>query len=296
MSSTANIITTLDSVTYNFSISSYLFVLIFGIIGNIFNVIVFASLKTFWKNPCAFCLLILSISGSGMLLFSTVPLMLTDILQGHGGLNGNYLCKISIAFAQTFCLISHSIVCLAAIDQCSSTSMHERRKGMSLSLTRGLIIIFLFVSILHGIPFLIYYDTQILPGTNITLCVLKDKDEPLSKFLLYVDVPIVAGLVPIFIMSVCALIAFHNVRTMTKRRVNIIRLRLEQQLTAMVLMKIFSVSITVIPFIIIYILQYIISLYNSNPIVQKQLLLANRVGTFLLLINFAVSIIFSWFI
>jgi len=296
MSSTTNIVATLGLITDDFTISTSLFVFIFGIIGNILNIIVFGSLKTFRKNPCAFCLLILSISDSGMLLFNTVPNILTYIFNNHGGINAIFACKISIDFGQIFALISHSIICLAAIDQYLSTSINKHYKGMSFTLTRHLIVIIIFVWILHGIPFLIYYDAQILPGTNVTSCRVNDNNGSFSKYLIYVCFPIVGGFLPISIMSVFALAALRNVRIMTKRKVNIIRLRLEQQLTAMVLMKILTICITIVPFLISYIIGYTIAYHNSDPIVQEKFLLVNRIFTFLLFVNYAVSIIFSRFI
>jgi len=224
-----------------------------------------------------------------MLLFSTVANMLTDILQNHGGINTIFSCKISITFGQTFGLISHSIICLAAIDQYLSTSMHERRQGMSFSLIRRLIIIAICFCTFHGIPLLIYYEPQMLPGTNITTCRINDNNGAFSKYLIYVDLPIVGGFLPISIMSIFALIALHNVRAMTKRKVHIIRLRLEQQLTAMILMKILGVCITVIPFFINYIIRYAIAYHSNDPIFQKNFLLANSIFKFLLYVNYAVS-------
>lgn len=296
MSSATNDMTTLDLIINSFSISTNLSVFMLGIVGNILNIIVFASLKIFRKNPCAFCLLILSISDSGMLFFSIVPNFFTDVFKEYNGIVSIFSCKISIPLAQTFGLISHCILCLASIDQYLSTSMHEHRKGVSLHLTRRLIIIFIFVCTLHGIPFVIHYDAQTTPGTNVTTCRLNDNGGPFSKYLMYVGFPIIAGFLPISIMSIFALIALRNVRTMSKRRVHIIRLRLEQQLTAMVLMKIFVVCITVIPFIISYILRYTMSFYSTDIMVQEKCLLINRIGSFLLIINYAVSIIFSRFI
>lgn len=278
-----------DIIINNFSISTNIIVFIFGIIGNILNIIVFKSLKTFRKNSCAFCLLTLSISDIGMLLFNTMPNFLTDIFNDYHGINAIFSCKISISFAQTFALISHTIVCLAAIDQYLSTLMDEHRKGISFFLIQRLIIIFIFIYILHGIPFLVYYQAETLPGTNMTTCRLDSDSGAFSKYLIYVCFPIMGGLLPLSIMSIFGLIALRNVRTMTRRRVHIIRLRLEQQLTAMVLVKILFVCITVIPFLINYIVRFTILSSNNDAIVQKKLLLIMRVISFLLGINYAVS-------
>ncbi|CAF3467920.1 unnamed protein product [Rotaria sp. Silwood1] len=289
MSFTTDFISALDLAIRYLNISAESFVFIFGIIGNILNIIVFISLKTFRTNPCAFCLLILSISDSGMLLFNTLPNIFVNIFKVYGNVNSMFPCKISIAFGQVFGLMSHMIMCVAVIDQCMSTSTYERRQGINLKLMRCLIVIFIFVSILHGIPFLVFYDFQPLPGINATACVPKNKDGPFAKYAIYISFPIIQGFIPISIMSVFGLMAFRNVRTMSKRKVSIIRLRLEQQLTAMVLIRILSVCITVIPFLIVYVIRYIISSRINNPIVQKQYQLVNRVFTILFFVNYAVG-------
>ncbi|CAF2545022.1 unnamed protein product [Rotaria sp. Silwood2] len=198
-------------------------------------------------------------------------------------------CKIPIAFGQIFGLISHMIICFAAIDQCISSSMHERRQGINLKCMKRLIIISIFISILHGIPFLVFYNVQKLSGTNTTTCRPNDNHALFSKYVVYVGFPIIDVFLPISIMSVYGLLAFRNVRTMTKRKVHIIRLRLEQQLTAMVLMKILGVCITIIPFLIVYIIRFTISWRNNNPIVEEQFRLVNSVFTILFLVNYANS-------
>ncbi|CAF4533049.1 unnamed protein product [Rotaria sp. Silwood1] len=230
MSFTTDFISALDLAIRYLNISAESFVFIFGIIGNILNIIVFISLKTFRTNPCAFCLLILSISDSGMLLFNTLPNIFVNIFKVYGNVNSMFPCKISIAFGQVFGLMSHMIMCVAVIDQCMSTSTYERRQGINLKLMRCLIVIFIFVSILHGIPFLVFYDFQPLPGINATACVPKNKDGPFA-----------------------------------------------------------NVCITVIPFLIVYVIRYIISSRINNPIVQKQYQLVNRVFTILFFVNYAVS-------
>ncbi len=289
MSSTTNLGTTLSSIDYYFNISTSIFILILGIIGNSLNIIVFISLKTFRKNPCAFSLILLSISDIGMLIFSIIPNILNGISMKYNGIGAIFACKISASFGQTFGLISYYIICLASIDQCFSTAMNERYKGISANIKRRIILICIFVCTLHGIPFLIYYNEQVLPGTNTTTCRLTDNNGSFSKYLMYVGLPIIAGFLPISIMSICGLISLRNVHNMTRRRVHLIRLRLEQQLTAMVLIKILCICLIMVPFLIAYIVRYTISSHNNDPLVQKQLLLVARVFTFLLFINYAVS-------
>jgi hypothetical protein len=224
-----------------------------------------------------------------MLLFNALPNTLNGLFENYSGINVIFACKIAASSGQTFGLTSYGLMCLAAIDQCFSTSTNQRYKGISASFKRRLILICISICILHGIPFLIYYDVQTLPGTNTTTCSLTDSNGYFSKYLIYFAVPILGGILPVSIMGVCALIALHNIRNMRKQRVHVIRLRSEQQLTSMILIKILSVCLIVVPFLISYVIRYIMSFHSKDPLVQKKLLLAGRVITFLWFTNYAVS-------
>lgn len=277
-----------ESIATSVIIYTGLFLFTLGMSGNILNIIVFMSLKTFRRNPCVFCLFILSISESGVLLLFTLPDTFFDIFQAYGDVLKLYPCNMRISFLQAFVLMSQLIMSIAAIDQRLSTSMPDRHHGTNLKIIRYLIIISTTISILHSIPFLIFYDAQLLPGTNASICRIDDNG-PFSIYALYIALPIIDGLLPTAIMSVCGLVALRNVRNMRKKNVHIVRFRLEQQLTAMVLTKILSVYLTVIPLLIVYIVRYIISLQSLDTIFQRQFLIAFRLLTLLIYTNYAVS-------
>ncbi|CAF3526069.1 unnamed protein product [Rotaria sp. Silwood1] len=73
-----------------------------------------------------------------------------------------------------------------------------------------LIVISIFLSILYGIPFLVFYDIQPLSGTNTTTCRRNNNNGPFSKYVIYVSLPVIDGFIPIFIMSVAGFIAFRK--------------------------------------------------------------------------------------
>ena len=278
----------LNKFTYYFSISSSLFIFSIGIIGNILNIIIFTSLKTFRKNPCAFCLLLLSISDSGFLVFSTVTSTFRDLFQQFSDINTVLFCKISIFFAQTFALFSHSILCLTVIDQYLSTSKIQRRNAISFKHVQWFIPILVCLCILHGFPFFIYYDEQIIPGTSVSQCRILDTNGTFAKYL-YFGVPVVAILLPVSIMTTFALLSLRNIRSMAKQRVPIIRLRIEQQITSMVLTKIFSLYISVVPFLLFYLIRNVILRNTNNLLIQQELFIASRLFNFLLYVNYAVN-------
>lgn len=112
-----------------------------------------------------------------------------------------------------------------------------------------------------------FYDIQPLSDTTKSICRLNTNHEIFVKYVLYVNLPLVNGLIPIIIWSVFGRIALHNVSSMRKRQVHVIRLRLEQQLTAMVLIKILSIIISLIPIVIIHLVGCLTSANNSVGII-----------------------------
>ncbi|CAF1469614.1 unnamed protein product [Rotaria magnacalcarata] len=281
--------TTLELATTYFTVCAGLFIVTLGMIGNILNIIVFLSLETFRKNPCAFCLLILSISESGMLLFFVIPDIFANILMDPGDAYITFPCKLRMAFPQIFGMMTHFIMCYAAIDQRLSTSMPDRHHGINIRIMRHLIMIAIFISVSHSIPFFLFYNVQLLAGTNRTVCRFTDNDGVFSIYAVYINLPVIHGIVPIAIISVFCLIALRNVRSMHKKKVHRMRLHLEQQLTSMVLTKNLSVYITVVPFLIVYVMRYIISNRTTNAILQGQLFTVYRFFMMVFYLNYADS-------
>lgn len=290
MNSIKDTVDLLNAIIQRLNISTGLIVFIFGIIGNILNIIIFMSLKTFRQNPCAFCLIILSISSIGNLILNTLVDSLVSIANKQDNVDAIIPCRVRVSLIQCFGILSRATMCIAAIDQAISTNRLDRHPGINIRIIRIVFIIVVFISILHSIPFLIFYDVQLLPGTNDTICRISEKYESFSKYVIYINVPIIHGIIPFIIMTVFALIAFRNIREMRKTKIHVTRLRLEQQLTAMVLTQILSVCITVVPYLTIYIVRYIISSRINDVVVQHKILLVHRILIALVYINCAVSL------
>ncbi|CAM4942836.1 unnamed protein product [Rotaria socialis] len=287
MSSTDDFVTEMNLVIRYFNISAGSLVFIVGLFGNIMNTIIFLSLKTFRKNPCAFCLLVMSIADSSLLLSSVLPNILLNIIKDHSDANKRLTCKIQTASAQIFGLMSHTTMCFGAIDQFTSTSLNEPRRRFNLKSIQCLIIIAIVISILYGIPFFIYYDAIPLSGTNVTVCLPKNSGGLFSKYVVYVDLPIFGGFLPVTIMSILGLLTFRNVRHMARKHTPISRLHLDQQLTGMILMKDLNFCVTVVPFLVVYIVRHIVSLHTNDTIIRTQFQLVNRVFVMLFYVNYA---------
>lgn len=279
----------LDSIIDNIVIYGGSAIFLIGMIGNVLNILIFTSLKFFRENTCGLCLLLLSASDCGILIFHTLQNVILHMSNENGNVNGRFSCKTRLASAEIFGLLSHTIICLAAIDQLMSTSMPQRHQGINFKIMRLLITTAVIFSFLHGLPMLILSDVVVLPATNTTLCRIINDNVAFSNYTFYISIPFIDVLLPVTIMSITGLFALRNVRSMDKTKVNPIRLRREQQLTMMVLTKIVSTCVTVIPFITVFMVLYTIAAKSDNIVLQKQVWLVYRICTMLFYANFAVS-------
>ena len=153
----------LNSATQYISIYLGIPMLIVGVLGGLLNILVFLSLKIFRRNSCAFYLMIMSVVNviiliTGLLSRITISGFGIDWTQ-----TSTLYCKARVYFNQLSILLSLTCICLATIDQYLSThaALHEYRKN-SLKLARLLIALFVLVWLLHGIPYLFYYDVDLL--------------------------------------------------------------------------------------------------------------------------------------
>jgi hypothetical protein len=77
------------------------------------------------------------------------------------------------------------------------------------------------------------------------------------------------GCLPISIMIIFGLLAFRNIRTLTSRQVNFVRLSRDRQLTAMALSQIVVQLITSVPYIIV-------NIYSQNTTTNDSVLAARN--------------------
>ncbi|CAF1389219.1 unnamed protein product [Adineta steineri] len=166
------------------------FISIFGLFGNLLNIIVFINLRSFRRNPCVFYLMIDAIVNIG---FSITA-------------NSNSLiwCKIKTMLINSFSLISMLITCFAALDQFFATSPHYYlRRRSTLKLSYRLTILSIFCAILFGIPIILYCDIYSTVG-----CIIRN-----SRFFFYysyIHVPVLYGIFHSCISSLFGFLAFRE--------------------------------------------------------------------------------------
>ncbi|CAF1313800.1 unnamed protein product [Adineta steineri] len=230
------------------------FISIFGLFGNLLNIIVFINLRSFRRNPCVFYLMIDAIVNIGFSITANS--------------NSFIWCKIKTMLINSFSLISMLITCFAALDQFFATSPHYYlRRRSTLKLSYRLTILSIFCGILFGIPIILYCDIYSTVG-----CIIRN-----SRFFFYysyIHVPLLYGIFHSCISSLFGFLAFRNVRCIIRQRIQIVRRRLDRQLTAMVLIRIIFSIILSLPYVIYctYYLNVIDFIENSVQVISIQII------------------------
>ncbi|CAF0985806.1 unnamed protein product [Adineta steineri] len=260
-------------------------VIIAGVLGECLNMIVFLSLRTFRQNSCIFYLTIMSILNIGELLADLLPRIIQTIYNTDGTETSLFYCKFRLYLTQICTLLSLTCFCLATIDQyCATCSRPRLQQLCNIKLARYLIIIFSFIWILHGIPYLIYFQHIILPTTGQITCAMVNTSY--IKYRIYVVVLILFGILPIIITVLFGLMAFHNIRQIPHYTIPLVRRELDKQLTVMVLLQNLMSFFTLLPYTVVN----IISLNMKNPIdplVQARIQLSSAVTLLIYYIYYA---------
>jgi hypothetical protein len=259
------------------------FIILFsGVFGHMCNIFVLTHLRIFRDNPSAFYLIAES---SINLLQMLVPFTSRIATSGfNNDLTQTSLiwCKLRQIITQAITLTSLSIVCFAGIDQYLSTNHRPYLRQMStIGLAQILISIAMIIWILHGIPMGIFFEIQSTNGCNIY-------NPNFIIYVTYVYYLLLVGILPITISILFSVLAYRNVRRIIRHQIPINRRKLDQQLTAMIIVRVgFLVTMT-IP----YVLQRICALsmiINKNDLIDKAILqLAGAITTSFFYLNYSV--------
>ena len=270
----------LNSVSHKFHIYFGLPVVILGVIGGIFNIIIFTTLKTFRETTCAFYLTAVSLVNIGQLLTTLLVRVLSE------GFNTDlrrisWVCKIQIYMAAWCTCVSFTSICLATIDQC--LSMSKYRRFSTLRFAQCCIGVTCVFWSLYGIVFLIYSNAP--SGTCMIV------NPYVARYVSGFHFPILLGLLPISIMITFSLLAFYNARTLISRQGNIVRLSRDRQLTAITLVHVVSVVILTLPYTIFFI--YLRNQYTTDAEIIARNNLITAITRLVNYSSFAVSILFE---
>lgn len=214
-----------------------------GLFGNLINLIVFTQLKFFRRTQSVFYLNTMLITECLLLIFSVsnrIPISLYDWDPTSVSVAW---CKIQNYIVQTQSVILMNTICFAAIDQYLSTShINHIRIISTIKLAYRLVGCIVIISILYNIIFLIFFEIH--PSLGCT-----SLNASFTYYYAFVHLCIILGVIPIVISLVFSLLAYQNVRRIVRRQIAIVRRRLDQQLTAMVLVRVALFIITTLPLI-----------------------------------------------
>ncbi|CAF1438058.1 unnamed protein product [Rotaria sordida] len=246
------------------------FIILFsGVFGHIANIFVFTHLTIFHGNPSTFYLIAESIAD---LLELMIPFTSRIAMTGfNNDLTKTSLlwCKLRPLILQSITLVSLSIICFSAIDQYLST-------------TEILITIATIFWILHGTSVLFMFEIHSKYGCNTY-------NQNFLNYITYGYYVILTGALPITVSTFFSVLAYRNVRHIVRRQMTIRRRKLDQQLTAMILVRVGFFAVTTIPYLLqrIYALSTLTN--DSNVISQAIVQLIGTITLSLSYLNYAGS-------
>jgi hypothetical protein len=257
------------------------------IIGNLLNICVFTNLKTFRLNRCAFYLIVESVVDIGQLSQLFVNQIWGSSINGNDPMTVSLVwCKFRTVVGQWFRLMLASIVCFAAIDQYLSTNpVPYLRQWSSLKLAHRQIYFASLLCLLHTIPFAVF--SQIYPPIG---CIFTNIG--LTNYYSFFYYPVLNGLLPIFISSLFSLLAYRNVRRIVRRQIPIDRRRLDQQLTAMIFVRVIFFVLLQLPYTIHRIIVINVASLQANTTVYVTNLWVRAISTTLIYLSQAVIFFF----
>lgn len=262
-------------------------IFIIGLVGNILNVIVLLSLRTFRENSCAFYLTIMSIANIGQLLTGVLTRIMVSGFNIDTASSSVFYCKFSWYCIQLCVLTSFTCMCLATIDQFLATCSNRRwQQWSNIKVAHRLTVGFIFIWILHGIPYALYYDLTLSPLTGQLTCTLTNGI--MSQYNLYSFYIILTCIVPLCVTISFGSLAYHNVQQLAHRTVPLVRREVEKQLSVMVFAHITYNVIATVPYVTIKLIMLNKELLR-DPLINAQFSFASTLTLCLYFLNFSVS-------
>ena len=282
---TSSLSSTLESITRETTIFFGIPTLIGGALGNILNIIVFLSLRTFRQKSCVVYLTIMSIVNIIQLTTGLLGRIMITSFNIDWTETSLFFCKFRYFVFPAASLISFTCLFFATIDQYFATSSRPRwQKWSNIKFAYYLTTFSTILWVLHGVPYLILFNQ--VTSFNQTTCVASN---PIFfQYRLYFVSLIFIGFLPVAATIIFGSLAFHHVRTMNYRAVPLVRRELDKQLTIMVLTQDVMKFFTVLPYVIVTAISLNTGLIQ-HPNIAIYLRFATAISVLLYYFYFAVS-------
>ena len=276
----ASIQQTLSSITYSISVYVGFCIVIFGLFGNLINLLVFTQLKYFRKNQSVLYLMSILIVECFQLIFATTTRIVTSIFNYDPTRTSIIWCKIRIYFIQIGGLAIVWIICHAAIDQYFSTNHRNRLRMISTYKLAQYLIIFTFIlSAIYSMPAIIYNEIRSTLGCTTY-------NSSYNFFYSFIHLCIIIGILPMIVAASFSCLAYQNVRRIIRRQIPLIRRRLDRQLTAMVLARVALFIVVACPYFAYRVFRTNVSILRTNsPAYEIDQLVRASITTFYSLNN-----------
>ncbi|CAF1570859.1 unnamed protein product [Adineta steineri] len=237
---------TLTFIGQQITIYGGFFILVAGVLGELFTIIVFLSLKTFRQNTSAFYLSIMSFVNIGQLVFGLFSrIMIYGFAIDWTAMSIAY-CKARLTVFLLCSLISYTCLCLAIIDQYLVTCNRIRwQQWSNIKTAYCLVIIFAFIWCIFIVPYPIFFQQVTSLTTGKITCTVTNQN--MSIYRMYFVGPFLGGYLPDFITVVFGILAYRNIRQIAYRTVPIVRRELDTQLTTMIFIQVLINFLTNIP-------------------------------------------------
>jgi hypothetical protein len=198
-----------------------------------------------------------------------------------------FYCKFRPFNVQLLLLTSFSCMCLATIDQFFATCSDPRwRTWNNIKVARYILIGIGITWILHGIPFLIYFNQILSSITGKVSCIVTNVI--FQNYYTIFHLTVLTTFLPIIIMIIFGILAYRNVQQLAYRTVPLVRRELDKQLTVMVLVQVFCDIIAIVPSAILNIFNYIVGT-PTDPIIAAQLSLCSNLFVIMYYFHFVVN-------
>ena len=245
---------TLYHISEQLNIYWGLFMFIFGIIGNVWNLLIFRhySLRL---NSCCTYMLIGSIGSIIHLLFGLSDRIASKGFQLHWTANSIIWCKARYYISQCASLIALSCLILSILDRFFSTCREIKWRHLnSVSTARRICLFVTLFWILVTIPIPIYVKPMDISSTK-RLCI--NSSVIWSKVIIYFLNLCCYGIFPWFFTSLFGYLTLRNIRQIHQRRIGPISsyvlsrmAQIDHQLTSILFLQIILYIIFSIPYCI----------------------------------------------
>ncbi|CAF1195836.1 unnamed protein product [Rotaria sordida] len=271
------------NVSQQYTIYVGFIILFSGILGHIANIFVFTHLTIFRKIPSVFYIIAESILDLLQLMIIFTTSIVVNGFDYDLAQTSLVWCKLKPFLTQSITLISFNIICFAAIDQYLSTSVYPFfRQKSTIKIAKILTTIAIIFWILHATLTIFLYEIQSKYGCNIY-------DHNFRNYVTYFYYIILIGILPITISTFFSILAYRNVRRIVRRQMPIRRRKLDQQLTAMILVRVGFFVIMSLPYLLQRIYTFSTLTYDNDVISQAILQLITAITVSLFNLNYAGS-------